>query len=81
MHLCCAEGNQSSHLRRLVLGVEVEVYPRRNLERRTLQVERDIRACTVLRAQQDEIDLQVVRVVARDLAERGSPELAASPRP
>jgi hypothetical protein len=74
VHLGGAERDQPRDLGRLVLGVQVEVDARRDLDRRAHPVERHVRPDAIPRSHQDEVDGRVARILARDVAERGSPE-------
>jgi hypothetical protein len=68
-----AERQQPFDLPRLILGVEVEVQARRDLQGRSDLVEREVRPHAVLRSQQHEV--VVVRLMATLVAEGRLPEL------
>jgi hypothetical protein len=69
-----AQGLQPLHLRGLVVGVQIEMNPRRDLEPRVDSVERDVRAVTGSGVEQDEIGARRARVLARDVSESCRPE-------
>jgi hypothetical protein len=73
-----AQSDQAFHLMRLIVGVQVEVKARRDLQGRANLVEREVRADAFRWAEQNEV--VALSVVSANVAERCLPELGLTPQ-
>ena len=72
MHLGGAQGEQTPNLGRLILGIQVEMDPRWDLDRGAHPVERHVRPHAVARSQDHEV---IDGHLRHHVVERGRPEL------